>query len=75
MKSPFFLKPEFKIGSHRGIQENSKISQNSIKSLELMHKKKADFYECDIVMTLDEKHEMQNKRKREVIRHTEVIDI
>ena len=27
------------------------------------------------VMTLDEKHEMQNKRKREVIRHTEVIDI
>ena len=27
------------------------------------------------VMTLDEKHEMQNKRKREVVRHTEVIDI
>lgn len=55
MKSSFFLKPEFKIGSHRGIQESSKISQNSIESLELMHKKKADFYECDIVMTLDEK--------------------
>lgn len=27
------------------------------------------------VMTLNEKHEMQNKRKREVISHTEVIDI
>ena len=27
------------------------------------------------VMTLQEKTEMQNKRKREVIRHTEVIDI
>ena len=37
----FFLKPEFKIGSHRGIQESSTILQNSIKSLELMHKKKA----------------------------------
>ena len=29
----------------------------------------------DEVMTLQEKKEMQNKRKREVIRHTEVIDI